>query len=141
MECGVSWDELDLELAEMFDEYTWRADDVQESLDQWGQWHAARIREKAASPQNRARQREYRKSEWRRAVERSASRTWRKSNEQRVREYELSESRRLAVSKNSKEWKSANRARVLEQQRRYREKNAARLSEYAKRRYAERKAA
>jgi hypothetical protein len=85
----LSWDQLDLEIAEMFDEYTWRRDDYQEALEQRRSWEAARRAEQRSDPLYLARKRKqqarYRDNPVRRRQAVEACARWRKENPDKAR--------------------------------------------------------
>lgn len=70
----MSWEQLDLEISEMFDEYAWRADDITMALE----IRAARME---------AGRSDYEKTPERRASVRAASRQWKANNRERALGY------------------------------------------------------
>ena len=130
----MSWEQLELEIGEMFDTYSWRADDYQAALERRAAqqnhvsaeraiWHQSKIyqaEKREAQRRYRAKhkpwlrpdRREYmrnyraekRASGEVRATEAARARRWRQSNKQRWSAY-------------MREWRAANRDRVNEYQR------------------------
>lgn len=102
----MSWDDLHSEIAGIFADYSWRADDMQRALEEWGAWREANI-----TP----------KDEFRRAKNREATRRWHEeakknpkwveANRRRMREYSRSRYEKDAAHREAKRQRSRERQR------------------------------
>ena len=154
----MSWDQLEIELAEMFDEYSWRADDLQRALEirqsqqnyvsavrsQWQQSKIYQALKRESRRRYLAKHKPWRKPERReymrkyraekrssgevRAAEAARARRWREKNKQRWSEY-------------MREWRAANRDRENERQRRARAANREQVNAKQRERYRRMKVA
>lgn len=116
----MSWDDLSSELAEMFDDYAWRVDDMQSALE----WF---VSERKATERERQRQPHVAniKRKWRRAnPERSLGyvERYRAKNQDKVRTWQKLAKQR-AKERDPEKYRAQRRA----QEKRYRERNAERL--------------
>lgn len=140
----MPWEQLDLEIAEIFSAYSWHADDYQRALEiriaeknsvsaVRASWQGSKIY-KAQRSEIQRRSREKNKP-WRRPENREkAKEHQRKFRAKRTEEQRAAE--RLRVAK----WRAENKERQREYMRGWRAKNAERVNEYQRARRSQRAA-
>lgn len=141
----VSWNQLELELAEMFDEYSCRSDDVANAMESWS---AKRIEQQRqyksdswVKKRDQVRKKSPRYLEWRSLYESTAE--YREMKRRINRKVRSKSDYKAKAAARSRAWRAANdnKVKAREYQAAWREKNRERLRAYKREWNAKRYAA